>query len=151
MATQFITETVNTLHCPNCGMLFGITADFEKRRRDDHGTFFCPSGHRQSYQHETEAERLTRELKFERDRVAREKHWREQAEAHTATVRLEKEHIERRLRGTKSVVTRMKRRTSAGRCPCCSRQFKELERHMKVRHPKWDPDRGAEALSAEGK
>jgi hypothetical protein len=143
--TLFVTLT--HVECASCGVVFGMTAGFTQRRRDDHKTFYCPSGHHQYFYGETEAERLKRKLQGERDRVAREKHGREQAEARVHDVRLEKEHVERRLRGTKSVVTRMKRRTAAGRCPCCSHQFKDLEGHMKNRHPKWNPDRAAEALS----
>jgi hypothetical protein len=150
MATQIVIETLNSLHCANCGLLFGITADFEARRRLDHKTVFCPMGHINVYNHQTEAERLAAELRTKNDQLAREKHWREEAEARTRDVRLEKEHVERRLRGTKSVVTRMKRRTAAGRCPCCSHQFKNLETHMKTQHPKWNPDRAAEAMAVRG-
>jgi hypothetical protein len=147
MSATTVFTTLTHVECASCGVVFGMTADFTQRRRDDHKTFHCPNGHHQYFYGETEAERLKRELQVERDRVAREKHGREQAEARVRDARLETEHIERRLRGTKSVVTRMKRRAAAGRCPCCSHQFKDLERHMKHQHPKWNPDRAAEALS----
>ena len=148
MAASTAILVLNHIECPNCGTVFGISSDFEKRRREDHQSFWCPRGHSMSYGHETAAERLARELKTERDRTAREKHLREQAEARAAAERRAAEKIERSLRGTKAVVTRMKRRTSAGRCPCCSHQFKNLEQHMKAQHPKWNPDRAAEALAA---
>jgi hypothetical protein len=148
MATQTFFGTLTTVPCCDCGVTFGIEPAFDAARRNDHKTFYCPNGHSLSYHQESKAERLERELAAQRDLTAREKHWREQAEARVRDVRLEKEHVEHRLRGTKSVVTRMKRRTAAGRCPCCSHQFKDLEKHMKDRHPKWDPDRAAEAMGA---
>ena len=143
MATQTVIETVNTLHCPNCGMLFGITEDFEKRRRDDHADFYCPRGHSMSYKAETEAERLKRQLQQRTDELSRARAYHDQREADL------QERIrtrDRRIGGYKSVVTRTKRKIAAGRCPCCSHQFKDLESHMKNRHPNWNPDRAAEAV-----
>jgi hypothetical protein len=31
----------------------------------------------------------------------------------------------------------MKKRAVAGVCPCCNRHFRELERHMASKHPKY--------------
>lgn len=133
--------------CYKCGVVFGIESSHNAVLRETHRDFYCPNGHAQHWLAETDAERLAKELRAQRDQTAREKHWREQAETRARNIRLEKEHVERRLRGTKSVVTRMKRRAIAGRCPCCSHEFKDLKRHMKTQHPRFDPDRAAEALS----
>jgi hypothetical protein len=54
---------------------------------------------------------------------------------------------ERQIAARKGIITRMKRRLVAGRCVCCSKQFKDLETHMKARHPSFDPEKGAEALT----
>jgi len=35
--------------CPECGIEFGISHCFEKRRREDGRTFYCPNGHRMSW------------------------------------------------------------------------------------------------------
>ena len=39
-------------------MYFGITLRFEKDRTNDHGDFYCPSGHVNVYYDKSEAERL---------------------------------------------------------------------------------------------
>jgi hypothetical protein len=70
--------------------------------------------------------------------------WEQRARSSSATVA----HQERRINGYKGVVARTKRKIAAGRCPCCSHQFKDLERHMTTKHPGYDPDKGAEALAA---
>jgi hypothetical protein len=48
----------------------------------------------------------------------------------------------------KGVITRMKRRIAAGRCVCCQHEFKDLERHMKKRHPRFDPEKHVAAMEA---
>lgn len=60
-----VETTMVTEQCCNCGMLFAVTSDYQKRRRQDRARFFCPEGHGQSYSGETEAEKLRRE----RDRL----------------------------------------------------------------------------------
>ena len=55
-AVEF-TAQLNIEYCCDCGIPFAITADFQKRRRDDHGLFYCPAGHGQHYTGKTEAEK----------------------------------------------------------------------------------------------
>lgn len=50
-------QTLTLIHCANCGVPFGMTADMEKRRRQDHGTFYCPAGHRNVFDGKTDAEK----------------------------------------------------------------------------------------------
>lgn len=126
--TQTYTGTLTVLQCANCGMTFGITTDFEGRRRDDHESFYCPKGHSQSYRQESEAERLKRQLaETERQRVqwmdrAREKG--EEAKRADASRRVVKGHL-----------TRIRKRVAAGVCPCCKRTVSQLAAHMKTKHP----------------
>lgn len=47
---------------------------------------------------------------------------------------------ERSRNALKGVVTRTKNRISKGVCPCCNRQFKDLERHMTGQHPDYTKD-----------
>ena len=51
------------LDCAHCGIQFAITKDFDRRRREDHETFYCPKGHDQYFPQENEKERLKRQLK----------------------------------------------------------------------------------------
>lgn len=141
--TTFITTALNPVTCCHigCGVQFGIEADYMKRLRETHEWFYCPNGHQQHFTGETEAERLKRQLTQTEACLT-------YARADTQRARERANHTENRLRSTKGVVTRMKRKIVAGRCVCCSRQFKDLESHMKVQHPKWDPDKAADALTA---
>jgi hypothetical protein len=42
---------VNDVHvnCASCGIEFCLPRDVYERRREDHETFYCPSGHRNHY------------------------------------------------------------------------------------------------------
>lgn len=129
--------TLEPIQCANCSMVFGVPGRFQKHRRDDHKTFFCPNGHTNWYPGKSDEEEL-------RDELAREKHHREQAAARVEDLRAQRDAVQRRLSATQGVVTRHKRKIAAGRCPCCSRKFSDLAEHMKAAHPKWDPTREAE-------
>jgi hypothetical protein len=140
-------ETPFTVHttlvpvtCHSCAVVFGIEKELQKRRLNDGESFFCTNGHSQAYC-DTEADRLRKQLKNTEDCL---KNSRDEAQRQ----RNLKEATERSLRGTKAVVTRMKRRVVKGQCVCCSRKFKDLATHMKVEHPDWNPDKAAEALAA---
>lgn len=117
--TVLLTFTV--VDCFKCGTPFGITEQFERDRRHDHGSFYCPNGHSQAYLGKSEAEKL-------RDRLAaseaRAKSWMDQADA-----------AERSLRAQKGEATKLRKRLAAGVCPCCKRSFQNLHRHMAGQHP----------------
>lgn len=50
----------NTLDCAHCNILFGVSHQFEGRRRADKASFYCPNGHRMSFPGETAAEMLAK-------------------------------------------------------------------------------------------
>jgi hypothetical protein len=127
--------------CISCGVAFAMPEQLDKRLRESHADFFCPNGHAQQYTGKTEAEKL-------RDEKVRLQARLDQTESNRDYWRGQQEQTERRLRGTKAVVTRMKRRVAKGVCVCCSKKFKDLELHMKAEHPDWNPDKAAEALGA---
>lgn len=102
-------------------MLFAMPELMEKKRREDHKLFYCPSGHEQYFPGKTDLEKAREEL-------AQQKQRREQAEAQAAAEREAKEKAERALRRTKQ-------RVGAGSCPCCKRHFKALSKHMATKHP----------------
>lgn len=141
--TSLALEAITCCHT-GCGVRSGIEVDYISRLRETHAWFYCPNGHRQQFPQETEAERLKRQLTLTENSLTF-------ARGDTQRARDRAKHAEARLRGTKGVVTRMRRRLVAGRCVCCSKQFKDLETHMKSRHPKWNPDRAAEALTEKAK
>ncbi len=53
--------------CAECRVSFWITKSHDSRLRKDHNTFYCPCGHKQSYEQKTESERAIEE----RDRYKR--------------------------------------------------------------------------------
>ena len=106
--------------CCNCSMLFAIPLDYQTRRRDDHATFYCPSGHPQYYQRPTEATRLKRELERKAQMLEAE-----QARALT---------LARDLKATATAHKRMRTRIQNGICPCCNRTFQNLLAHMRTEH-----------------
>lgn len=113
--------------CCSCGITFGIPDTFVNELRVTHAEFWCPAGHPLSFRGESEPERLARELKAERDRLAAERARHDQTRA-------ELREEQRRLSATRGVVTRTKRRISCGVCPCCNRSFSNLRRHMQTQH-----------------
>ncbi len=115
---------LKTLACAHCGLQFAVTSDFMRCRREDHESFYCPTGHSNIYTGENKAEKLERQLKFEKTR-------REQAEQ-------EAEKQKKISSAQKAENTRLKNRVKHGVCPCCNRTFKQLARHMKNKHPEYE-------------
>lgn len=113
--------TFEVYQCCECGMSFGLDADFVKRRRDDRGWWHCPRGHRQHFLGESEAQRLRGLL----------------AEANAATT----QQAERAMLAEREVATktRLLKRLRNGVCPCCKRPFVALANHMKTKHPEYKP------------
>lgn len=144
---------INLHDCPSCGTLFGVTAELEKRRRNDHRAFYCPNGHDLYFKGQTAAEKERDEAKqkaaeLEREKRILERQLTEARQNEEIELRARKA-AERKYRGQKGATTRIKNRVARGMCPCCSRRFKDLGAHMKADHPKWDPDRHAAAIAAE--
>lgn len=119
MAILTITETITieVITCANCGVKYGIESEFRKRKRQTHDEFYCPNGHSNYYPQETEAERLRKELKNK--------------EQELSEVVIEKINLQNKVLDQK----RQLGRVHNGVCPCCNRTFKNLQRHMKTKHP----------------
>jgi DNA repair exonuclease SbcCD ATPase subunit len=109
-------------------MMFGVPSDFDRRRREDHKSFFCPSGHSQSYTGPTEAQKLKNELEEAR-RVINYKQERINGLHESLTEQKAK------TRAEKAAKTRLKNRVTHGVCPCCNRTVKQLAQHMLTEHP----------------
>jgi len=120
---EFIVET-----CCNCGVSFCMTEDLKKQRLGDGQSFYCPNGHSQHYTNSnaTKIKRLREELERERQKIA--------------MLRSTNETTERRRRAAQGVATKRKKkleRVANGVCPCCSRSFQNLARHMSHQHPEF--------------
>lgn len=131
--TQYIENTwLETVQCCSCHVLFAMPQELERRRRDDHKSFFCPNGHSQYFTGKTEAQKLKeqldekeRSLAWERDRANR--------------VIAERDKIARSHQ-------RMRTRVANGVCPCCNRSFENLRNHMKSQHPEFGDQQTLYAL-----
>ena len=136
MSTQTYTGTLHVLECCNCGMVFGMTRDYERRKRSDHTAFYCPAGHRQYFNGESDKEKLQCQLDNERNRTNRL-----HGEVSEQMVIIRQK--ERQVAAHKGVATKRGKkldRVANGMCPCCNRSFKNLERHMKGQHPNFRKD-----------
>ncbi len=106
--------------CCNCGTIFAMTEDLNKRLRNNHETFFCPSGHRQSYTGESAAEKWKR--------IA------ELSESKRAFAEKSSAASNRRASAARGQVTKIKNRVKNGVCLFCNRTFDDLARHMHSKH-----------------
>jgi DNA repair exonuclease SbcCD ATPase subunit len=103
-------------------------------------TFYCPYGHAQVFaKGETEADKLRRE----RDRLAQQV---AQRDDEIKWQKDQREHSERQLSAARGQITKIKKRSSAGTCPCCSRTFANMAEHMKHQHPEFVADGGAKVV-----
>lgn len=113
--------------CASCGVVFGMSAELEARRREDRGTFYCPNGHRMSFQGPTQAEREAKAARERADRLA-VSFRAEQDQRHAA---------EREAAEAKASEVRLRWRVGNGVCPCCSRTFQALAAHVATKHPEF--------------
>lgn len=120
--------------CINCGVRFGVPAGFTQHRRNDKRNFYCPNGHSMAYT-QNEADRL----RIERDRLKQQIAQKDDeilaAQRGEDWQRRLRESAERKAAAARGQVTKLKKRAAAGVCPCCHRQFTDLQRHMAGKHP----------------
>lgn len=118
-----ISENSVTEVCCECGGVFAIPQTLYKKLYRDHSWFYCPMGHVQHYTGKSEELKLREKLRsMELDRDG----WRRQEEKRT-----------RQLSAARGVNTKLRKRVSAGVCPCCKRSFQNLKSHMAKKHPKF--------------
>ena len=139
--TTFVVHT-----CADCMIEFAITTGADYRYKQQGKGFYCPNGHSLSYG-KSEADKLRDTLAAKEKELATVKDSKRYFVDRLAEEQTSHRRTVNQLNGTRGALTRVKRRVAAGRCPCCSNQFKDLERHMKNQHPSWDPDKHAEALA----
>lgn len=138
-ATRNLFVELETVSCYQCGILFAVEASVRQRWQREGGVFYCPNGHRQGYV-ETDVQRLTKQLEAAKQEVA-EATKRELFAKYNATAeRAAREQTERQLRARKGINTRLRNRIRCGVCPCCRRNFENLSRHMKTKHPHFAAD-----------
>lgn len=120
---------LTSLTCGVCEIPFAMPDDLLRAAQNDGRFFWCPNGHKIHYT-ESEIDRL-------KNRLAREKRWREQAEARATHEGDQRRAAELSAAAYKGHATRLRKNAAAGVCPVpeCHRHFENLARHMTVKHP----------------
>ena len=125
--TMNYTDSLCVLDCASCGLKFGMSADFERRRRNDHGDFYCPSGHINVFSGKTDEERAKAKVaELERRLASRAEDVR--------IARMQRDDATRSLTATKGALTRVRKRAEKGVCQHCNRHFVNVERHVAGQH-----------------
>lgn len=109
------TLTMTTMVCGECGIPFAVPQNYYNKLRETHETWHCPNGHERHYSGENEKEKLQRMLKEKENELMRKT---------TQNIQLDNQ------------LTKIKKDISAGKCPCCGKQYKHLANHMARKHPK---------------
>lgn len=117
--------------CGECGIEFRVPQHFYEERRKTGKGWHCPNGHSRVFR-ESDVDRFRRE--------------RDQARQDLARVKDECEEQRRRAERAEAATKKLKKRTSAGTCPCCSRTFQNMATHMKRQHPEFVTEGGAKIV-----
>lgn len=115
--------------CFRCGTLFWMADSVHRRAKQKGETFWCPNGHGQVYC-ETEVAKLQKQLEQQKKRT-------EWAEGEAERQRERVEQRDRSLAAQRGANTKLRNRIANGACPCCKRNFANLQRHMKTQHPEF--------------
>jgi hypothetical protein len=119
MAVQYVTRSLTEVECCECGLVFGVPANWDSARRETGKGFFCPNGHSLTYK--GEIDRLRKKV--------------QQLEATTTHLRDQVQATERSRAAVQGVLTKERKRTANGVCPCCKRSFQNVHRHIANQHP----------------
>ena len=105
-----------------CGHSILMTRDHYDARREDGKVWFCTvCGVRRAFTGETTLQKLRRE----RDAALQREETRKEM----------CRNLEEALSKERKSKARLKKRVVAGVCPCCTRSFTNLRRHIQTKHP----------------
>lgn len=96
------------IHCASCNVPFAIYAAHDRRLRDSHADFYCPSGHCNVYRGQTDLDK------------ARE----------------ERDAEQRRNEALKAENERLRRIMLKQKCPHCPKRVANLKQHIRRVHKK---------------
>lgn len=143
MATVLLNGERHTVtQCGSCGVWHTVPEIVYESHRAEGGYHSCPNGHSRGWNKGTDA--------IERENIRRERDLLKQQQARLEDEKraAEVEALQQRERAVKAeqAAKRLKKRTSAGTCPCCSRTFSNMAEHMKHQHPDFVADGGAKIV-----
>lgn len=127
--TSRVQLTVMT--CGSCGCDFAIPETMRAEKQRSGGRWYCPNGHSRVYS-ESDAAKYKRlyESQFAATAKERENFFAEQ----------------RRHEETQKKLRRVEKRVAAGVCPCCKRTFRQLSRHMQLKHSEFVKEHGVPSV-----
>ena len=98
---MYLTTEFVILECIACNVTYALTVEFNRKKREDHTNFYCPKGHPQRYPEKSDKEKLEEKLSKAQANFKHEQQCCINAHEETNA-------IERKLRATKGVVTKLK-------------------------------------------
>lgn len=110
--------------CCVCTVRFAVPDTLMAHRRRHAGSIYCPNGHCIGWS-ESDADKLRKQLEEKQRELTASK-------SAEMALRMKCESVEKEM-------ARHKKRSAAGVCPCCTRTFQQLARHMKQKHPNFQP------------
>lgn len=128
--TLHIIETFTLIRCADCRMSFAVPDEYERDRRRDHKTFYCPRGHHNYYPHKSDVEKAREETEQAREAAER---LRRQLDRRGEDLQRER----RSHSATKGQLTKTRKRAAHGVCPVesCHRSFANVAAHVARQHP----------------
>ena len=112
--------------CCVCGIEFSVPKYFiDARRADSNKNLHCPNGHILSWK-ESDLDRARRRA--------------ERAEQEKARLEDELNAASQNRVLAEKKLAKISKRIAGGVCPCCNRQFVNVHRHMKTKHPAFQRD-----------
>jgi hypothetical protein len=120
--------------CCTCGVVFFVPNHLQAEAKKTGRTFYCPNGHSLIYR-DTEMARLRNSVKEWEAYALAEKERKERALADANSARAALDVAQKE----KAKLRKHVERTKNGVCPCCTRSFTNLRRHMSTKHPEFTP------------
>jgi hypothetical protein len=114
-----VQETLTTMQCGSCGVWFAIPETMRLEKQRDGGHWYCPNGHQRVY---SESDSVKFKRLYEQEQRVRASYNERMVAA------------QRALEKSESNLKKLKKRTAAGVCPCCSRTVSQLAKHMQSKH-----------------
>ena len=117
-----------------CNVPFMMTENQHRRLIESHETWWCPScGSSRHYTGKSEQQKLEERLQHKESQLDSERRQRAHAEQ-------QERFAKNQVRAQKGAKTKLMKRIHNGVCPCCTRTFANLQRHMKSQHPDYTDD-----------
>jgi len=124
------TVSLELISCSECGVTFGMEAQYYRDRQRYKDTWYCPNGHAQVFTGRSMEQQL-------KDKDAQ----LDDAYTRLTQVRDQLAAANRSNGALRAARTRAARKASAGVCPVegCKRHFDNLQGHMESKHPNYVP------------